>query len=207
MVTVRPEPNDWCGAGAVLINDRNLLFARPPVLSAARVKENCFSLSFIATPSCQTWRRASTGKFCRVSGGFAPSPRAWAGGSGRAARQCARSSAIPGQTGPEGVGAGHKPAFKPAWKTRGLMQVSVLPSDTSASRRFAVGCNRRGFRPDSLELWLCHWPLPAAPRVGCSLLTQAQLLLSLRMGLGLHLQQVGDAGPTDRLSRQAQVGI
>ena len=30
--------------------------------------------------------------------------------------------------------------------------VSVLPSDTSASRRFAMGCNRPGFRPDGLEL-------------------------------------------------------
>ena len=27
---------------------------------------------------------------------------------------------IPGQTGPEEAGAGHKPAFKPAWKTTGL---------------------------------------------------------------------------------------
>ncbi len=164
MVTVRPEPNDWCGAGAVLINDRNLLFARPPVLSAARVKENCFSLSFFAAPSCQTSLRASTGNYCRVSGGFAPSARGWTGGSGRAAGQCARSSAIWGQTGPEGVVAGHKPAFKPAWKTRGLMQVSVLPSDTSASRRFAVGCNRLGFRPDSLELWLVTGPFQP-PRV------------------------------------------
>jgi hypothetical protein len=104
--------------------DRKLLFARPTVLSAARVRENWFSLSFIAAPSCQAWRRASTGTFCRCSGGFAPSPRAWAGGSGRAARQCARSSAIPGQIGPEEAGAGHKPAFKPAWKTTGLSRLA-----------------------------------------------------------------------------------
>src|SRR5208282_4790915 len=35
--------------------DRTLLFARPRVLSAAKLKENCFLLSFIAAPSCQTW--------------------------------------------------------------------------------------------------------------------------------------------------------
>ena len=40
----------------------------------------------------------------------------------------------------------------------------------------------------------------------CSRLKQAQLLLSLRLGLGRHLQQVGDAGPTDRRSRQAHLG-
>src|ERR1035438_3537235 len=52
--------------------DRTLLFARPPVLSAARVKDNCSWLSSIAAPSCQTWLRAATGNYCRVSGGFAP---------------------------------------------------------------------------------------------------------------------------------------
>src|ERR1019366_4131252 len=72
--------------------------ARPLVLDAARVKEDCFSLSFIPAPSCQSWWRATTIKFCRFSGGFAPSPRSEAGGSGQAARQCARSSALPGQT-------------------------------------------------------------------------------------------------------------
>ena len=99
-------------------SDKNLLPARPPVLSAARVKENCFSLSFIVAPSCETWRRVSTSNKCRVFGGFAPAPEAWSGGSGRAARQCASSSATGGQTGPEEVGAGQKPAFKPAWKQR-----------------------------------------------------------------------------------------
>ena len=112
--------------------------ARPLVLDAARVKENCFSLSFIAAPSCQTWPRVSTGKFCRVSGGFAPSPRAWAGGSGRAARQCARSSAIPGQTGPEEAGAGHKPAFKPAWKKAGLSRLAHSRSPGWGPRRHRV---------------------------------------------------------------------
>ena len=47
------------------LTDKNLLFARPLVLDAARVKENCFSLSFIAAPSWQTWLRASTGNSSR----------------------------------------------------------------------------------------------------------------------------------------------
>jgi hypothetical protein len=50
-------------------------------------------------------------------------------------------------------------------------------------------------------------PQEVPRRLQVSLLTQAPLLLSLRMGLGLHMQQVGDAGPTDRLSRQAHLGI
>src|ERR1035437_7535012 len=50
----------------------DLLFARPHVLSAARLKENCFSLSFIAAPSCQAWRRASTGDRCRFSDSVRP---------------------------------------------------------------------------------------------------------------------------------------
>jgi hypothetical protein len=83
-----------------------LIFARPPVLSAARVKENRFWLSFIAAPSCRTGPQAATGKFCRYSGSFASSPRAWAGGSGQPARAWAGSSAVPWQTGPEEAGAG-----------------------------------------------------------------------------------------------------
>jgi hypothetical protein len=47
------------------VKDRRLhigiwFLARPLVLGAARVKENCFSLPFIAAPSCQSWWRAST---------------------------------------------------------------------------------------------------------------------------------------------------
>src|ERR1035441_1804775 len=54
---------------------RNCCLARSQVLSAAGVKENCLSLSFIPAPSCQRWWWASTGKLCRCSGGLAPSPR------------------------------------------------------------------------------------------------------------------------------------
>ena len=107
----------------------------PVCTGAARVKENCFSFSFIAAPSCQTGPRASTGKLCRFSGSFAPSPRAWAGASGQAARQCARSSAIPWQTGPEEAGAGHKAAFKPAWKTTGLSRSAHSRSPGWGRRR------------------------------------------------------------------------
>jgi hypothetical protein len=42
---------------------------------------------------------------------FCPLAKTVGGGSGRAARQCASSSAIPGQTGPEEASAGQKPAF------------------------------------------------------------------------------------------------
>src|ERR1035437_5121835 len=56
--------------------------ACPFVLDATRVKENCFSLSFIPSHSCQTGRRASTGKFCRVSRGVRP-PRGRVGGRWR----------------------------------------------------------------------------------------------------------------------------
>jgi hypothetical protein len=40
----------------------------------------------------------------------------------------------------------------------------LLPSDTSASLRFAVGCNRRGFKYDGLELWFVTSPFQP-PRV------------------------------------------
>ena len=38
------------------------------------------------------------------------------------------------------------------------VQVSVLPSDTSASRVLAMGCISRSFRPDSLGLWSVAGP-------------------------------------------------
>jgi anthranilate phosphoribosyltransferase len=44
------------------------------------------------------------------------------------------------------------------------VQVSVLPSDTSASRRFTIDCNRRGFRPGGLELCFVTSPFQP-PRV------------------------------------------
>ena len=53
--------------------------ARPLVLGAAQVKENCSWLSFIAVPSCPILRRASIGKFCRVSRGVRP-PQGRVGG-------------------------------------------------------------------------------------------------------------------------------
>ena len=49
-----------------------------------------------------------------------------------------------------------------------VMQASVLPSDTSASRIFAMGCNKRGFRPERLELSLS---LPPSSRPACGVLT------------------------------------
>ena len=110
--------------GAGLIDATVLIgicfLARPHVLNAARVKENCFSLSSIAARSCQTWRRASTGKFCRGSGGLSPSPRvggAAAAERPRNAREVGRCRGKPGRRRPE---PGHKPAYKPAWKTTGL---------------------------------------------------------------------------------------
>ena len=78
---------------------RKLLFQRPHVLSAARVRETCFSLTFIAVPRCQTWLKASTGNYRLFSGGLAPSPTAWTGGSGRAARPGVSGSATRGKPG------------------------------------------------------------------------------------------------------------
>ena len=55
-------------------DSRNWVSGTPTRLDAARVKENCFSLSFIAAPACQSWQWGATGMFCRYSGGLAPSP-------------------------------------------------------------------------------------------------------------------------------------
>jgi hypothetical protein len=38
-------------------------FARPLVLDTTRVKENCFSLSFIPAPSWQSWWRGQQASF------------------------------------------------------------------------------------------------------------------------------------------------
>ena len=133
----------WKGVGNHLARlgcflSANRRFSAESVLSAARVKENCFSLSFIAAPTCETWRRVSINNKYRVFGGFAPSPEAWTGGSGRAARQCASSSAFGGQTGPVEAGTGHKPAFKPAWKTTGLSRLAHSSNPGWGPRRHRV---------------------------------------------------------------------
>jgi hypothetical protein len=49
------SPSDsWTYVSPMTKADRNLPFARLHLLSAARVRGNCFSRSFIARPSCQT---------------------------------------------------------------------------------------------------------------------------------------------------------
>src|ERR1035437_10961723 len=69
--------------------DRKLLLARPLVPDVARVKENCFSLSFIAARSCQTWRRASTGNFCQASGDVRQAQGRWRAVAALAGGNCA----------------------------------------------------------------------------------------------------------------------
>src|ERR1017187_7060945 len=80
LTCLQNQENDFPGEHAFLI--RNCFLPRPHVLSAARVKENYLSLLFIAAPSCQAWRRASTGKFYRVSRGVRP-PQGRVGGPWR----------------------------------------------------------------------------------------------------------------------------
>jgi hypothetical protein len=46
-------------------------FARPLVLGAARVQEDWFSLSFIAPPTCHTWRRGQQAVFAELLAVFA----------------------------------------------------------------------------------------------------------------------------------------
>src|ERR1035441_4466987 len=46
-----------------LLQIRTCFLVCPLILGVERVKENWFSLSFIAAPSCQIWRRAATGMF------------------------------------------------------------------------------------------------------------------------------------------------
>ena len=111
-----------------------------------------FALILIVAPACQTGPRASTGKFSRFSGGFARSATGRAGGSGPAARQCASSSAIPWQTGPEEPGARHKPAFKPAWKTTGLSRLAHSRNPGWRPRRHRVRTCRAPDRPEG-AIW------------------------------------------------------
>jgi hypothetical protein len=58
-------------------------FAARPVVDAARVRENWFSLALIMGELCQTERRVSSSKFCRFwlnAGAFA-CPTAWRAGA------------------------------------------------------------------------------------------------------------------------------
>ena len=113
-------------------------FARPLVLHAARVKENCFSLSFIPAPSCQSWWRASTGKFCRFSGGFGLAPMALAVGRGRTATQCARSGGVLRWAGHEPAGGRQQPGSKPPWKRAVLSRLAHSRSPGWGRRRHKV---------------------------------------------------------------------
>ena len=157
--------------------------ARPLVLDTARVKENCFSLSFIPAPSCQSWWRASTDKFCRFSGGFAPSPRPLAGGSGRAARQCASSSEIPGQAGPEEASAGQKPAFKPARKTTVLSRLAHTRNPRWGPRRHRVRTYRAPDRPEPAG-GACQAP---RRRRMFSVTRGSSIMAMTRIGLNPHI--------------------
>src|SRR5271157_2143202 len=54
----------------LLILIGNCFFATPPVIDAARVRENWFLAKFIMGGRCQSGTRPSSGKFCRFLGGF-----------------------------------------------------------------------------------------------------------------------------------------
>jgi hypothetical protein len=121
--------------------------ARPLVLDAARVKENWFSLSFIADPCCQTGPRASTGKSCRFSGGFGLAPMALAGGRGATARQCAKSGAVLRRAGHEKAGAKQKPGSKLPWKRVVLSRLAHSRSPGWGRRRHRARRCRARRRP------------------------------------------------------------
>jgi hypothetical protein len=112
------------------------------------VRGNWFSLSVIATPSCQTGPRASTGKFCQFSGGFGLTPMALAGGRGRAARQCARSGAVLRWAGHEKAGAKQKPGCKPPWKRAVLSRLARFRNPGWGPRRHRVRRYRGLERPE-----------------------------------------------------------
>jgi hypothetical protein len=72
-------------------------FLAPPlVLSAARVKENCFSLSFNYGPMLAELAEGVNREFLPSFWWCWTNAEAWAGGRGPAARKCARSGAILG---------------------------------------------------------------------------------------------------------------
>ena len=85
-----------------------------------------------------------------------------------------------------------------------LLRASVMENGTKA--RISCGCRVVFKRSQIRGLWLAKGDPASAYKYQFPLSPQAQLLLSLRLGLGLHLQQVGDAGPTDRRARQAPLG-
>ena len=109
-------------AGKVIGN----CFLASALLDAARVREKCFSLSFMLHPP-----RLGGGRQQVIFAEFLavlPHRLEWAGGTSRTTSQGARSSAIPWRTGPEEAGAGPKPALKPTWKT------------TELGRRLGIRC-------------------------------------------------------------------
>jgi hypothetical protein len=92
-----------------------------------------------------------------------------------------------------------------------IEQVSVLPSDTFASRVCTMGCNRRGFGPEPLELGLS---LPPSSRPAGGLLTidtnppltftrpsrdaaSSQRLLPARQALRHEAEEFGVATPLE----------
>jgi hypothetical protein len=103
--------------------------ARPLVLGAARVKENCFSLSFIAAPFSQPWRTASTGKVCRVSRGVRP-PQGRVGGRWQLWRAEFRTTTQEHQ----------ESAAALAWERLGVLSVPGRRRLLAALHYFHVAC-------------------------------------------------------------------
>ena len=125
--------------------------ARPLVLDAARVKENCFSLSFIAAPSCQVWRRASTGKFYRISRGVRP-PQGrvggpWRGLAGGAGGNCAAAKPVRPRSTRDKPAARQSPSNRPAKGRPSVGQhVFVIGHRVHVPARFVgvAPCGTRG---------------------------------------------------------------
>jgi hypothetical protein len=69
--------------------------------------------------------------------------------------------------------------------------VSVLPSDTSASRALAIGCKMGGFGVNGLELRSVTRPFQPPRRVGCSLLTPSRSEPRAKLGTGSNRSLVG----------------
>jgi len=108
-------------------------FARPLVLSAARVKENWFSLSLITDPTSHMWRRGSTGSLCR--GRVFRCCVRWDGHAGR--------GGLPHESNSTGVRSSQHSAIctpHSAFGKRSSFKVSA------ARARAMVGCFRRARR-------------------------------------------------------------